>query len=654
MVLVKGYRLKGWINLIWPSLGLFLLLGFNQAIAAATESISPWYNNGYAQLRLIDGGKSSTSNRLMGLEFSLSPGWHIYWRTPGAAGLPPRLDWQGSSNIEAVKILWPDPSRLVQSGLDSFIYKGRVTLPLEVKVSDPGRASRLRLAISYAACSDICIPYQAVLELPMAVGSGTVPARAMIDLAMVQLPVSTPAASLGLTDLALIKRSRGETELQLALPEERARGITDILVDSPDFGGFGLMPRFRTQDGVTHITVPLVGSDAAGWQNQASKSGLLLTLLPLNGRATEVTVSPPFSLGNKEASPLGWQLSWQLMGMVLLGLLGGLILNLMPCVLPVLSFKILGAVQLAGRERGAIRSQFLATAAGVVSSFLILSLVVVGLRQFGMALGWGGQFQQPWFLAIMIAILLIVAANLLGLFRIILPQWLSAWSLVEAKHPLLSSYLSGVFATLLATPCTAPVVGLVISFALASQGGVIILIFTAMGLGMASPYLAAAAYPQSLARLPRPGRWMEWLRRALGIVVLLTAVWLLWVLLAILRPNRAEDSSEWRNFTSETQISESLAAGQPVLLDITADWCLSCLVNKKLVLENPKVREAFRVKKILLLRGDWTRPNPFLEGFMARHGRYAIPYNQYFDSTEPRGVLLPEILTVNGLLERIK
>ncbi|MDI9409646.1 MAG: protein-disulfide reductase DsbD family protein [Candidatus Pacebacteria bacterium] len=650
MVLGKGYRLNGWFNLLVASLGLLLIFANNQAVSAATLSHSPWYDNPYAQVRLVDGGKSSPSHRRVGLEFNLSPGWHIYWRNPGAAGLPPKIDWQGSSNIDSIDILWPAPSRLVQSGLDSFIYQGQVTLPLAVRVGDPARPSRLKLALSYAACSDICIPYQAVLELPLAVNSHDPSAKSTLDRAMEQLPLPRTAATIAMTEVQIATQSSGENFLELSLPQDGARAITDLLVDGKDFGGFGLKPSFTTKDGVTRLVVPLVGGDAAAWQRQASGAGLQLTLLNLGGRAMEVTVSPPLVARGGMQTVLTWQLLW----MVILGLVGGLILNLMPCVLPVLSFKIIGAVQLAGGEKGVIRRQFLATAAGVVSSFLLLAMAVVGLRFFGMALGWGGQFQQPWFLGLMIALLLIFGLNLLGLFRLMVPRWLAAWSLVESRHPLVSAYLAGVFATLLATPCTAPVVGVVISFALASQGGVIIVVFAAMGLGMASPYLLAAVYPRIVARLPRPGRWMEGLRRGLGVLVLLTAVWLLWVLVAIVRPERAVDESGWQRFTSESQITESLAAGRPVFVHITADWCLTCIVNKRLVLDQQRVRERFEQRRVTLLRGDWTRPDPFLAGFMARHGRYAIPYDQYFDLDEPRGVLLPEILTVEGLLARVR
>ena len=453
-----------WINLSRLGLGLFLSLLFSHETLAAEYRASNWHNNGYAQVRIINGGKTSESARLLGLEFSLTPKWHIYWRNPGAAGLPPKIDWQGSTNIESVMILWPAPSRLVQFGLDSFIYEGRVTLPLLVKLKDERSPARLKLALSYAACSDICIPYQARLELPISptrmVSDRDMTVSDSLDQAMARLPKLMTAQSLGMTNIEIASDNQGENFLHFSLPESQGRGITDILVDGDGFAGLGLTPRFVTRAETTRVEIPLVGSDAAGWRAQALNPGLTLTLLqptsPSQLRAIELTVKPPLV----EHRAAYFTLSWQLALMVLLALVGGLILNLMPCVLPVLSFKIIGAVQQVGRERLVIRRQFLATAAGVLSCFLVLALVVVGLRQFGMTLGWGGQFQQPIFLGGMVLILVVLGLNLLGLFRIILPQRLAAWSQLESSHPTVSAYLSGVFATVLATPCTAPVVGL--------------------------------------------------------------------------------------------------------------------------------------------------------------------------------------------------
>ncbi|MCX8502315.1 MAG: thioredoxin family protein, partial [Alphaproteobacteria bacterium] len=250
-----------------------------------------------------------------------------------------------------------------------------------------------------------------------------------------------------------------------------------------------------------------------------------------------------------------------------------------------------------------------------------------------------------------VVLLLVFGLNLLGLFRLVVPQWLGRVSQLDSARPLVSSYLAGVFTTLLATPCTAPVVGTVISFALASQGSAILLVFAALGLGMASPYLLAAVYPGCLSVLPRPGRWMEWLRRVLGLGVLVTAAWLGWVLWMVLRPVEPEPQhSLWQRFESETQITRALEQRRPVLIDITADWCLSCLVNRKLVLDRPEVVAALTASDTLLLRGDWTKPNQFLEQYMARANRYAIPFNQYYSTTHPRGLLLPEILSKDGLL----
>jgi suppressor for copper-sensitivity B len=388
-----------------------------------------------------------------------------------------------------------------------------------------------------------------------------------------------------------------------------------------------------------------------------------------------------------------------------LALLGGFILNLMPCVLPVLSIKLLGLVEHAGRPRGAVRATSLATASGVVASFLALAALLIGLKAAGIAVGWGLQFQQPAFLAAMIVLLTLFACNLWGFFEIGLPGWagsLGAGTADRRDDNLAGNFAAGAFATLLATPCSAPFLGTAVGFALASGPLEILAVFAALGVGLALPYLLVAAVPATARLLPRPGRWMLTLRRALGLLLVGTALWLLWVLraqagdgaamlVAVLvgagglllrfarRPllRRAAVAASllaavpaaalfaggaapkgvsvegWASFDRDA-IDRLVAEGKTVFVDVTADWCLTCQVNKKLVLQTEAVRALLTRPDVVAMRADWTRPDERIAAYLRSFGRYGIPFNAVYGPGAPTGVALSELLTADEVVGALK
>ena len=394
-----------------------------------------------------------------------------------------------------------------------------------------------------------------------------------------------------------------------------------------------------------------------------------------------------------------------LLTMLGFALLGGVILNLMPCVLPVLSMKLLSVVKQGGRDRAEVRLSFLASAAGILFSFLVLASGAIGLKAAGMAAGWGIQFQQPLFLTAMALVLTFFALNLFGTFEILLPDRLAAVGQRADGHHLGSHFLTGAFATLLATPCSAPFLGTAVGFALARGPAEILLIFATLGLGLASPYLMVAAAPGIAARLPRPGPWMVWLRRFLGLALAGTAVWLLTVLSAqiglsgtllaaailaalsltmalgrgLRRPVRwamvpvlaiaavfgptalvapeartpeASVTERWEPF-DEDRIAELVAEGRVVFVDVTAEWCITCQVNKKLVIDTGTVTDRFEKGSVVLMQADWTLPSDMISDYLSRHERYGIPFNAVYGPGVPEPVLLPELLTVQAVLEAL-
>ncbi|MEC8775881.1 MAG: thioredoxin family protein, partial [Pseudomonadota bacterium] len=379
--------------------------------------------------------------------------------------------------------------------------------------------------------------------------------------------------------------------------------------------------------------------------------------------------------------------------------------NLMPCVLPVLSLKLLSVVAHGGQDPAHVRRGFIASAAGIVFSFLLIAGGLIAVRSAGVAIGWGIQFQQPIFLVAMTLILTLFACNLFGLFEIILPGRLGniAGSAGDSNS-LGGHFTTGAFATLLATPCSAPFLGTAVGFALSRGAAEILGIFFVLGIGLALPYLAVAAFPRLATQLPKPGNWMNWLRRILALALIGTAVWLVTVLAVQLGINGAvsiaaisalivsvlalrrlpasrlgqhavkvafvlglaalfvgefstppsapssASAAEWEWF-DETAIARYVASEKTVFVDVTADWCLTCQVNKKLVLDTAPVADWLDESNVIRMRADWTRPNPAISTYLARFGRYGIPFNVVYGPKAPQGIALPELLTDRIVME---
>jgi suppressor for copper-sensitivity B len=348
-----------------------------------------------------------------------------------------------------------------------------------------------------------------------------------------------------------------------------------------------------------------------------------------------------------------------------IAVLGGLILNIMPCVLPVLILKLTSVLAHGGGESERVRVSFLATAAGIVTAFLTLAAMLAGLKLAGHEIGWGIQFQQPIFLAVLAVVCLVFAANLWGLFEVPLPSLAGDLALSAdrraSRHKLLGAFLTGVFATVLATPCSAPFVGTAIGFALSRAPAEIFAIFLAMAIGLALPYLAVAAVPHLAVMLPRPGRWMIWLKKLLGVSMAATAAWLVWILagqVGLLHSTASAgqasgEAVHWQRF-DEAAIPGLVASGKTVFVDVTADWCLTCKANKALVIDRDPVRSRLNESNVVAMVADWTKPDPAIDSYLAKFGRYGIPLNVAYGSKAPQGIALPELLAAADVLKALQ
>ncbi len=679
---------------------LAILATFPATAAAQNGPASAWAETEQTAVRLIAATTAvgQRESLPLGLEFKLDPGWKIYWRSPGDAGFPPRPDWSGSENLESATLRWPAPERFSVLGLETLGYKDAVVLPLDVVPATPGEPVRLRGKVDYLTCDDICIPYTAELALDLPAGDAA-PSEFvhLIDRHADRVPGDGSAHGLSIESVtapgggvAKSLRVVATSAVPFEAPDVFVEGPVELIFDKPSF---------EFADGGMRATATLALDGVRFLEKGLIETALTVTLAD-GPRSAERTITPAVG-SSSSAEPVSLSIA-TVLG---LALLGGLILNLMPCVLPVLSIKLLGIVGQGGRAARDIRLGFLASAAGIVTSFLVLAGGLIAVKAAGGTIGWGIQFQQPWFLIAMGLIVILFAANLWGFFEIRLPSALAGVGTGE-RNGLAGHFLTGAFATLLATPCSAPFLGTAVGFALSRGYGEILWVFAALGIGLALPYLAVAAVPAVARLLPRPGPWMVVLRRVLGVALAGTALWLITVLAGVIgglaagavgflmavmvgflaagkkfggiiqratalavaalavvalavpvtagsgrfAPPNGKFSELWQPFAPET-IADLVADGRTVFVDVTADWCVTCQVNKAFVLGRDGVMGHLTAANVVAMQGDWTRPDEAISRYLAGFGRYGIPFDAVYGPGAPEGVLLPELLTEQAVID---
>jgi len=663
---------------------------------SARAASSNWVGDPRANVRILTATDSVQGDTLqIGVEFRYPPGWHGYWRTPGDAGIAPVFDWSASSNVASASVSWPAPSRLVVSGLQNSVYTGDVILPVNLKLDRPDTATHISLKLDYASCANVCVPEHSELMLTLPAGAGSASGEAA-QIAAALRKVPRPPAD---ADISVLHSTVQQTDSGRRLKVELLSGSTPFR--SPDLfvegAGAGLpaAPSVQLSDhgrrAALEVALPPAG---------AKDDPLRVSVSVVDGpRAAEFSVATARTALRDDRG---------IAVILALALLGGLILNFMPCVLPVLSIKVFSVAKAAGTERKTARAMALATAFGILASFGLLAAALSILKLAGASLGWGIQFQQPWFLAGMAVMTTLFAASFFDWLPIGLPRFLSDGSSGATRRgPLIEAFAGGMLSTLLATPCSAPLVGTVVGFALARTPVEIAAVLLALGLGMAIPFLTLALAPSLATRLPRPGRWMIQLRWVMGLMLLATSAWLLvslwtvagetiaslvsgtlvallavraiatkapllgnsrWsgatttllacsaVVLALVTPSgaggRSIPASEWQAFNPDA-ISTLVGGGKTVLVDVTASWCLTCKVNELSVLDTTAVRARLKRDNIVRMRADWSRYNPAVAAYIQGFGRFGIPLDVVYGPRMPRGYLLPEVLQTSVLLRAI-
>ena len=629
----------------------------------------------------------------VGLYFKLEPGWHIYWKNAGDSGEPPHIHWTLPDGVTAGPMQFPAPRRLPLGPLMDFGYEGEVLFPLKLQVAPTVTAGKalLHAKVDWLVCREVCIPGKTELETMLQMVPGTPPSGAgsALDADLMTrfaalLPKPMPASF-----KAVFQQTKDGFRLAVETGRKEREAVffpadQDIL-DNP------------AKQKVTATSKGLIlelTKDASLKTGPAQLNGVLELS---GGRAFEMTAMP----GTVSAG--GFTLFWlPLLQTFMLAFLGGLLLNLMPCVFPVLFLKGLALVNSGNEDRRKLRAHGLVYAAGILVSFWVLVGVLLGLRSAGASLGWGFQFQSPVFLALMAGLLFFLGLSLAGQFEIGLTLTSAGGSLAQ-KQGYTGSFFTGVLAVVVATPCSAPFMGAAIGYALAQSTVVTFAVFTALALGLAAPYVALTLQPAWTRWLPKPGAWMEVLRQAISVPIFATVIWLAWVLaqaygaaslaavlasflvlaiagwflgrwpgkrraavvgavlvlaavaLAIMSQRLATEPvsaaaggnaaiSEWHPWSQET-VDRLIAAGRPVFVDFTASWCLSCQVNERVALQRPDVQKAFAAHGVVLLKADWTRHDEAITKALTALDRSGVPAYALYIPGESQPEMLPEALT---------
>jgi thiol:disulfide interchange protein DsbD len=669
-----------------------------------------------------------------GVDLKMDAGWHTYWKNPGDAGSPTKIEWQLPPGISVGEIQWPLPEKIPPAEVTTYGYENEVVLivPLKIETDFPTGQIDLKAKVSWLECKESCIPADANVAAKINIGSETKtsPETANIDSWKSKTPQTNHFAYRAWWE----KPAAGDTRPLIIGNEEKnaAKNIKYVSVDFFPYASDSFEIQAATEvisDYSADLRLrKLVKKFSGDWPKEISgvlviQDGALRIGVDVKLPVTDKASTDEIVSATSNSPVLPAQSLWR---MLMFAFIGGLILNIMPCVLPVIALKILGFVSEAKSEPRRVRKLGLIYALGVLLSFLALAAIVIGVKAAGHHAGWGMQFGSPVFIVSLTTLVMLVALNLFGIFEVTLGgRALDTAGELASKHGAAGAFFNGVLATILATPCTAPFLGAALGFAFAQSASVIILIFLTVGLGLASPYILLSWNPAWLKFLPKPGAWMEKFKIAMGFPMLATVVWLFnvaassygknvlwlgiflvvvafaaWIFGEFFQRGRSrkgvalalvlillgggyafalEKELDWRAALPEANATGSLkesangidwqpwsaeavaqarAAGKIVLVDFTADWCLTCQVNKKTSIEISSVREKIKELGVVALLADDTHTPENISTELGKYNRAGVPLVLvYPKNAEAPPIVLPEVLTsgiVLNALDRAK
>ena len=605
------------------------------------------------------------------LLLTMQPGWHTYYKEPGDAGMPTKINWLLPDQFRASEIVWPEPEKFNDAGIITYGYENQAELT--TTIYPPANLSEsknvtIKADVKWLVCKDLCVPGQASLTI-------TLPVAVSKSMIKGQIPISTDTTS----DTQLISTTNKEADKDSTTSKKN----------------------FNKLDNLAYTANKAV---------HAAPVTAFVSILDRNlhtgGLSTTSSGLPMY---------------------LLLAFVGGFILNFMPCVLPVISIKLVSFIEEANSDPKHVFAQGMTFALGILSSFMLLAAFVIVLKSLGHDVGWGFQFQHPGFLVAMASLVLAFSLSLFGLFHIHAPLPQTGLTELAGEEGFVGTFFKGVLATVLSTPCTAPFLGTALGFAFTQNAGIILLIFFTVGLGLASPYIVLTANPKLMPHLPKPGAWMETLKEFMGFLLLATVLWLVWVLgqqvganamlftLCFLlnvsfacwmigrlvdlttpatkkyciwalafsfvaisyyyliastpgigkpiktnpqqvissQENRDGSKLDWQPFSVEL-LDNYLSLHKTVFLDFTADWCLNCKANEKAVLDSKPVIEKLKSLNAVTIKADWTKQNPTITKLLKKFGRSGVPLYVIFPADKPDNpIVLPEIITPSIVLHKL-
>ncbi|HEY9714431.1 MAG TPA: thioredoxin family protein [Chroococcales cyanobacterium] len=611
----------------------------------------------------------------LGVKLNMQPGWHTYYKESGDAGLPTKITWELPEGFKAGELLWEKPSKFIESNIVTYGYQNQTVIAAEVTPPanlDASKPLKFSAKVRWLSCKDICLPGSTTVELT--------------------LPVSADGSG-----------SKPDHEKEFAGLGDR--GFQGDVKDLKEDAGAENHPDHTSQTGQTNTSgkasqVPRPDPGTPGTGQAASSGSILDQTFQIEGSAAQ---------------------SQSLLTYLAMAFVGGLILNIMPCVLPVIAIKVLSILEQAHDEPKKVRLLGLTFAAGIISSFMLLAVVAIALKATGQSVGWGFQMKSPIVVIAMSSLVLVFALSLFGLFYVNVGA--SSIDKLASKEGLSGTFFKGVLATVLSTPCTAPYLGTAVGFAFVQPPYVVALIFFMSALGMASPYLVLTIKPEWMKFMPKPGTWMEKFKESLGFILLATVVWLLGVLgsevgssavtatsfflvvlsfacwivskytdlsstgkrkaivwtiatgitgaafyqfvwplpgvgipLESLHPQASaagKGQIEWQPFTPEA-LNKAVSENKTVLLDFTANWCLTCKVNESTVLESAPVQERLRALHVVTMQADWTLQDEKITALLQKFNRSGVPLYVIFPAgraTHP--IVLPEVITRDMVVEKL-
>ena len=647
-----------------------------------------WSSGVESQVRLISPITNNNNQKelFLGLEYILQEGWKTYWQSPGGGGFPQNIDWSNSLNVKNFEIQWPTPKQFEILGMQSIGYSDQIIFPIKIDLEDKSLLTKIILDVNYLVCKDICIPGNAHLELDIPSGVGSLTKHSFI----LEKTISTlPQKNL---KLSFIENSQIKSYSNNDFISVEYSATAKSFFSSPSIF-------LHTKYGLP-VNDPIIKLTA---NSKKLNAKFIFKKDLINDKKFEAQIV----ISNGEKSYVSNEIitirntdninNYGYFFIILIAFMGGFILNGMPCVLPVLSIKLLSILQHVNNI-ASIRKSFLSTSLGIIFSFALLALSFICMRNLGYSVSWGIQFQQPFFLMMIGLILVIFSLNLFGVFEFSTPKFINSKSISFLQNKYNTrDFFNGFFATLMATPCSAPFVGTALTFAFTQSSLSLLYIFVSMGFGMVSPYILISIFPQMLKFFPKPGKWMVYLKYFLGLLLLATSIWILSILLnhfnfyfilsslfliviviilnyffqfkktvalfalviffslpsfSFFSSNYNKIDLDWIDFTS-VNIKKLIQENNIVFIDVTADWCATCQFNKINVLNSTIVEEAFSKFDVIKIKADWTKPNKKIEKFLQNNSKFGIPYNIFYNKSNKNGVELSELLSTKEVLETL-